>query len=344
MRVFSHNGCRFARFVFPENCWTDRSIVPSLKSTLTSFIFSGMASLMALKASADAGSAEQKRIVERKRNLLVLMYAYLTDNGYFDTAQSLNSVTSGVCTKFEAADNVDLGLILIEYEQYYEMRYDRKPKLTRKSEQGAEECKPRAKAASSSDVKRSSSSSFSQDKKDKEGGKSAGDVVGGGKESSINAVETTEMGVQGMRLNGKATTSKKDTDEIKDERVLKPPPQYAHDPEMKQLAGVVSRDIYQQSTNVAFEDIVGLEDAKRLLKEAIQLPLSYPTIFTGILRPWKGILLHGPPGTGKTLLAKAVAAECNTTFFNISASTLVSKWRGDSEKLVRVLFEVNFVC
>ncbi|KAL8130326.1 hypothetical protein V2J09_019481 [Rumex salicifolius] len=112
------------------------------------------------------------------------------------------------------------------------------------------------------------------------------------------------------------------------------------DTEMRNLAEALCRDILRGNPEVKWESIKGLETAKRLLKEAVVMPIKYPKYFTGLLSPWKGILLFGPPGTGKTMLAKAVATECNTTFFNISASSVVSKWRGDSEKLVKVLFEL----
>ncbi|KAG7034721.1 Katanin p60 ATPase-containing subunit A-like 2, partial [Cucurbita argyrosperma subsp. argyrosperma] len=110
--------------------------------------------------------------------------------------------------------------------------------------------------------------------------------------------------------------------------------------EMRNLAESIARDIIRGNPDIKWESIKGLEHAKCLLKEAVVMPIKYPKYFRGLLSPWKGILLFGPPGTGKTMLAKAVATECKTTFFNISASSVVSKWRGDSEKSIKVLFEL----
>ena len=106
------------------------------------------------------------------------------------------------------------------------------------------------------------------------------------------------------------------------------------------LTEMVERDVIRNNLGVTFDDIASLEDAKRLLHEAVTLPLIIPEFFTGIREPWKGVLLFGPPGTGKTLLARAVATMNQIKFFNCSSSTLVSKWRGESEKLVRVLFNM----
>ncbi|KAF1783853.1 Katanin p60 subunit A1 [Phytophthora cactorum] len=87
--------------------------------------------------------------------------------------------------------------------------------------------------------------------------------------------------------------------------------------------------------------IAGLEHTKELLQESVMLPQIAPHLFKdGLLKPCNGVLMFGPPGTGKTLLAKAVANVCKSTFFNVSASTLASKYRGESERMVRILFDM----
>jgi proteasome regulatory subunit len=96
-----------------------------------------------------------------------------------------------------------------------------------------------------------------------------------------------------------------------------------------------------ESPEVTYGDIGGLEEQLQEVREAVEEPLSNPEQFRTVgIDPPSGVLLHGPPGTGKTMLAKAVANETDATFIKMAGSELVHKFIGEGAKLVRDLFEV----
>ena len=100
----------------------------------------------------------------------------------------------------------------------------------------------------------------------------------------------------------------------------------------------IFNEIVIQGDEVHWDDVAGLDIAKSALKETVVYPFLRPDLFMGLREPARGMLLFGPPGTGKTMLARAVATESKSIFFAISASSLTSKYLGESEKLVRALF------
>ncbi|XP_062869917.1 katanin p60 ATPase-containing subunit A-like 2 [Trichomycterus rosablanca] len=331
-------------------------------------------SYQAIKTANQAREGDELRIETRRRNLLVLIYHHLMEEGYVDTASTLEQESSFGLHRFEVCDNVDLETVLMEYESFYFIKFQKYPKLTKKLQEQGENRHIRSCGKRRTQtlpripsVRRPQSRNGIKKQDSKEAVK---DWTKSGTENRGSSVpESMEFGLNVSSFNknggGEGTQMKKLVDYrgfIQDaikgasnetaahgvafnpdpsERLLKPISAFSGmNSEMRELAAVISKDIYLHNPNVHWDDIIGLEAAKRLVKEAVVYPIKYPQLFTGILSPWKGLLLYGPPGTGKTMLAKAVATECNTTFFNISASSIVSKWRGDSEKLVRVLFEL----
>lgn len=100
------------------------------------------------------------------------------------------------------------------------------------------------------------------------------------------------------------------------------------------------RETVVQTPNVNWEDIGGLEDVKRELKEVVQYPIDHPEKFLKFgMNPSKGVLFYGPPGCGKTLLAKAIASECQANFISVKGPELLTMWVGESEANVRDIFD-----
>jgi transitional endoplasmic reticulum ATPase len=109
---------------------------------------------------------------------------------------------------------------------------------------------------------------------------------------------------------------------------------------LKRVQPSALREIMIEAPNVGWDDVGGLDEAKRELRDGVELPLRHPQSFERLgIRPAKGFLLFGPPGTGKTMLAKAVAREAEANFIATKSSDLLSKWYGESERQISRLFQ-----
>jgi vacuolar protein-sorting-associated protein 4 len=106
------------------------------------------------------------------------------------------------------------------------------------------------------------------------------------------------------------------------------------------LKSQLEKSIVSEKPNVQWSDIAGLDNVKTILKRSVILPVRRPELFQKPREPWRGVLLYGPPGTGKTHIAKAVATESDSTLFSVSSSNLVSKWQGESARLIKTLFNM----
>ena len=107
----------------------------------------------------------------------------------------------------------------------------------------------------------------------------------------------------------------------------------------REITPTAMREVYIEVPTIHWDDIGGLEEVKRELREAVEWPLKRPEIFRRMgIKPPKGILLFGPPGCGKTMLARAVATESSANFISIKGPEVFSKWVGESEKAIREVF------
>ena len=344
--------------------------------------------LLAIKTAQKARDEEEKVKARRRRGIVVMMLQFLQECGYKRTFDALEQEAQTSMAKVAPADNMDLGTIFAQFEEFHEFKFGRRPKFYRNIDGSGEGIEAHTDSATGEGMltrKRDAPSPTPGRAAPQSapagggvkagaggngnagrptvtppdgphGGKAANPSVkrlddnpplppigaGGERKGGGGPQGMDDVGVSGVNIK-RLQQQQQDAEDLLAfqgrANLNRPLPDFGSR-ELNEIAQTVFRDILDENPTVAFDQIAELGPAKQLLKEAVVMPVKYPQLFEGLVRPWKGILLFGPPGTGKTMLAKAVATECRTTFFNMSASTLVSKWRGDSEKLVRMLFDL----
>lgn len=227
--------------------------------------------------------------LERKRNVLYLIYSYLQENNYEKSAKYLENEAL-LSNDYELCENIDLEIILQEYQSYYYTKFQKMPKIVRKKDQNVP-------------IKQRSSAKL---------------------QTNPTNVESEDFKFNIIQLNDTNNDILYDIQQL--------PSEY------REMAQQIINEIVPKTYNASWNDCIGLEDAIERLKEATYYPKLYPELFSGL--EWRGVLLFGPPGTGKTLLAKALARESGMKFLNVQLSTFISKWRGDSEKMLKILFDL----
>uniref|UniRef100_A0A0X3NGT0 Uncharacterized protein n=1 Tax=Schistocephalus solidus TaxID=70667 RepID=A0A0X3NGT0_SCHSO len=294
-----------------------------------------------------AREADKFRSDSRKKNLLLLVMHYLKSEGFLQAAEALRNETNLDFTSYEICDNIDLDTILMDFESFYFVKFNKYPKISKKIATPCEKLKNSAVSVGSTRKKRfvflilfanfskystflpkissSSANSMNSSTAIVNSQPNAKVVSVNSSECMANSLDLVAEGISasspspviqnriassdcrmsqkcGPVIDFRAIVNQENrmsqSEEIlSEERLLRPLGLYAgYSAEWKDLAATISRDIYLHNPNVHWDDIIGLESAKRLVKEAVVYPISYPQLFTGILSPWRGLLLYGPPG------------------------------------------------
>ncbi|XP_040156192.1 katanin p60 ATPase-containing subunit A-like 2 [Anopheles arabiensis] len=270
---------------------------------------------------------DRRSIYERRRNILYLVANYLSTMGLHQTRQALVDETN-LTSEYEVCDNIDLDTIYQDFCSYFLLKFGKQPRIVKRTESigplptahrklsGARR-KPPLPAVPKPDGK-----------------------------DPLNSITNVGDEMQALRI-----TAANPAEHL--EGHTSPAVPYANPKllvrlqdhftsEWKDLAEEVCRDLIRRDLRQRWSSIKGLAGPIKVLKESVIAPLEHPELFVGLAQPWRCVLLHGAPGTGKTLLARTLCSETreSVTFFSTTASTLISKWRGESEKLIRVLYEV----
>ncbi|BFG02595.1 katanin p60 ATPase-containing subunit A-like 2 [Drosophila madeirensis] len=295
----------------------------------------------------------------RRRNILYLMHRYLLENGYYSSAEALKA-EGRLSEEFELCDNIDLDAMYLEYASFYNMKFGKYPRILKK-------LTPKLKVELSSKsqagaVGKGQAQAQAQPPQSMPGQEaSLGNWHAGVGAATAAAAASLHNDATPQQRNGNdngnppqlhikkmATAEGSNATEL---QLRIGDIEHGHSGgddalfsslDWQLLAELVKTSILREDILLRWSDVCGNQRAIELIKEAVLTPIEYPQLFAHGLKPWRSLLLHGPPGSGKTYLAKALYAETQgqVTFFNITASIMVSKWRGESEKILRVLFHM----